>query len=91
MVLLASRWFPLCADSDCVFITDILRIELLRARRADAVAEFCLRMLRYVGLDAVPVSLVIADILTGSADGKQSAERLDFGKGVSELAVHQHQ
>ena len=60
----------------------VFGVELVGALRTQAVAEFGLGMRTDVGLDLVPVALVVADFLAGHADGQQPAEDLDFREGV---------
>ena len=45
------------------------RIELFRTFRAQTVAELGFRMIADVGLDLLPISLVVAYFLAGRTDG----------------------
>lgn len=52
------------------------------AARTDAVAELSRRVIRDVGLQPVPVALVVADAFAPRADGQQSLQGLDIVQGV---------
>ena len=52
------------------------------AARTDAVAELSKRVITDVGLQPVPVALVVADALAPGADGQQALQRPDIGQGV---------
>ena len=64
-----------------VFVQVHVRIEFFRTDRAYAVAEGRLGMLLDIGLDLLPISLVIADALL-------PPECFHFGKGLAKLADH---
>ena len=51
----------------------IFRVKFADAIRADAVAEFGLRMVPDVGLDLIPVTLVVPDFFARCADREQAA------------------
>jgi hypothetical protein len=51
----------------------IFRINFPKAFRANAVAEFGFRMIPDVGLDLIPVSLIVPDFFTRCTDGKEAA------------------
>ena len=63
----------------------IFRVELLGAFRTDAVAELGFRMISDIGLELIPVSPVVPDFLARCADGKETAQLSDFGKGFFEI------
>src|ERR1051326_3715416 len=60
-------------------------IQLAYALRADAVAEIGLRVAADVRFQLMPVSLVVANLFAGRADGQQSAELLHLGQGGPKL------
>ena len=51
----------------------IFRVKLAGAFRADAVAEIGFRMIPDVGLDLIPVSLVVSDFFARGTDRKEPA------------------
>ena len=55
-----------------------LSIELGFTFRTDTVAEICQGMIFDIGLDLVPITLVIADLLAVTAYGQESAKGLDI-------------
>src|SRR5262249_61982325 len=59
---------------------------LLPTIGADAVGELRVRVPLDVGLDLLPVVLVVADLLAVRADREESLELLDPGKRFLELA-----
>jgi hypothetical protein len=52
----------------------VVRVHLDGAVRTDPVAELSAGMLADMGLPLVPISLVVTDLLAGSADGDQAAD-----------------
>ena len=62
-----------------------LGVMLFHALGTDPVAEIGLRVVTNIGLDLVPVALVVADLLAAGADGDQPAEQLDPGERIAEF------
>ena len=59
-----------------------LGIKLVRADRAETVAEIGLSVVANVRLDLAPVALVVSNLLARAADRQQAAQCLDAGQGL---------
>jgi hypothetical protein len=61
-VFCLRRLFFLMSD---VFLIETLRIQILCTIRAETMTEGCIRVLRQIFFQLIPVSLVISDFFTG--------------------------
>ncbi len=63
------------------------RVQLLRAIRAQAVAERHVGVLGQVGLQLVPAALVVADFFAAGTDRNKAGERLDLIPGRLQFVI----